>query len=527
MAKVKSESTAGRKNEIRIDLFAPGMTALHRVGLAGLWMTLKKFERDQIHILGGNWVLTPQSVSLRWDRGPSKFFKSLFEKSFRVDKNGIIWFAALGRPMDQPQSSVLRHRAILGTFLQHGKTRKSDSSTKPTGALSVEIDGVTLPIKYQKVKSYVHQKAYTHFIGSDGKLLTTHLASWHFPGGAVRHVGLGENYTALEESPERLLPLLYAPVGGIYFMIRRRGEGVRPLFALVIPEIADLEKYVEARTIFLQHGVKELLASGTADAGWRVLATLHAKGLVGSLGSPACRVVSFGVVPWSKQQKTRVDLFTVRVGTEERLRTFNLCRQVLAPRLVRPERGDPFWDVPQTPELIARNLAEGRSWYEGFAEFVSDKGRREHVFTWEKGGLNKMVNESRFGEDREQIFVRACHEAWRRRMGQLGERARREGASFRDLVGREFERLRVGFARCKNAATLRETVTDFWARAGGPLPGLQSGWQELLPLLGEKNWRKAKDLALLALASYQPTSKEEEGALSLSGVTDTGGGKQK
>jgi CRISPR-associated protein Cas8a1/Csx13 len=138
-----------------------------------------------------------------------------------------------------------------------------------------------------------------------------------------------------------------------------------------------------------------------------------------------------------------------------------------------------------------------------------------------------MVNESRFGEDREQIFVRACHEAWRRRMGQLGERARREGASFRDLVGREFERLRVGFARCKNAATLRETVTDFWARAGGPLPGLQSGWQELLPLLGEKNWRKAKDLALLALASYQPTSKEEEKALSLSGVTDTGGGKQK
>jgi len=68
-------------------------------------------------------------------------------------------------------------------------------------------------------------------------------------------------------------------------------------------------------------------------------------------------------------------------------------------------------------------------------------------------------------------------------------------------------------------------ITDLWARAGGPLPGLQSGWQEVLPLLNEKNWRKAKDLALLALASYQPTSKEEREALGVSEITKTKGGK--
>lgn len=138
-----------------------------------------------------------------------------------------------------------------------------------------------------------------------------------------------------------------------------------------------------------------------------------------------------------------------------------------------------------------------------------------------------MVEEATFDDERERIFIRACHEAWRRRMGQLGERARREGASFGDLVSREFERIRVGFARCKNAATLRETTTDFWARAGGPLPDLQAGWQEILPLLGEKNWRKAKDLALLAMASYQPASKEEEEALTSSGVADTKGRNQR
>lgn len=130
-------------------------------------------------------------------------------------------------------------------------------------------------------------------------------------------------------------------------------------------------------------------------------------------------------------------------------------------------------------------------------------------------------NEKAFPEGPERTFVMACHEAWRRRLGQLGERARREGASFPDLTRREFERLRVGFSRCKNASSLRGAVSDFWSRAGSPLPPLQNNWTDALSLLDEKNWKKAKDLALLALASYKPASKEEEAALASSESADT------
>ena len=35
-------------------------------------------------------------------------------------------FGALGNPLDHPQASVMLHTAILGTFLQHGRTRKAD-----------------------------------------------------------------------------------------------------------------------------------------------------------------------------------------------------------------------------------------------------------------------------------------------------------------------------------------------------------------------------------------------------------------
>lgn len=106
-------------------------------------------------------------------------------------------------------------------------------------------------------------------------------------------------------------------------------------------------------------------------------------------------------------------------------------------------------------------------------------------------------------EGPERTFVLACQEALRRHMGR--KFARPGGADW----GNEFEKVRVSIARCKNLASFRETITDFWARGGSLHKGedslLKAGpswWQEVLPLLGERNWRKAKDLALLALASY-------------------------
>jgi len=73
--------------------------------------------------------------------------------------------------------------------------------------------------------------------------------------------------------------------------------------------------------------------------------------------------------------------------------------------------------------------------------------------------------------------------------------------------------MRTALVRSKNAETLRETVVDFWSRAGTN-EGLQGdGLLKLLPLFNEKNWRRTRDLALLALVSYQPQSEEEAEAL--------------
>jgi CRISPR-associated protein Cas8a1/Csx13 len=403
------------------------------------------------------------------------------------------------------QQAVIVHNAVLGTFLQHGQTRKADPSNRPTGAASFELGDETLTVHFQRVSSYVHQKAHVDLAKATNGLV---VPGWLFPGAAVRHVAHGDA-TALKEIPERRLALLYAPAGVVYFQVARRGRGRRPRFALVVPEIGELRGYAEARRAFLPLGAKELLVAGTAEAGWKVLSMLAAKGLIRDLTSAHCRVFSFGTLPWSTQQKTRVDIYTVHADSADKLRLFALCQQLFPVRLV-PGKNGPFWDVPQVPDLVARNLTSGRPWFAGFADFVADAECRKHVLNWERKGLNGMIGERSLSGTREEKFVLACHTAWRARMRQLYERAEREGADGSSLIAREFERLRVAFSRCKNAAALREAVTDFWARAGGSLPELRDTWRDIIPLFDD--WRLAKDLALLALASYAGRGDKEESA---------------
>ena len=130
-----------------------------------------------------------------------------------------------------------------------------------------------------------------------------------------------------------------------------------------------------------------------------------------------------------------------------------------------------------------------------------------------------VANKDTFPDGKERVFVEACHEALRRRYGKLGERSRREGIKFGDLVNKEYEKIRTSLSRCKNAESLRETIVDFWARAG-TLPSLQEGWHDVMTLMDEKSWKTGRDLALLAMASYKPASKAEEEAILTETIDD-------
>lgn len=499
-------------DSMTIDLFAPGMTALHRVGLAGLAMTLDALKADNEAVeLGslGSWEISDRSITLRW--GTTEFFAVLIRQSFRI-ADGMFWFPALGLPSAHPEQAAVLQSALLGTFLQHPRTRK----TLPLQTRVFEVDDQTLPVTLAPVVGYAHQTV------KFSPLASFPVAGWLYPGGAVRHVQAG-NATSLHEPPERLLALLYGPVGAVYFQIHRRSVGLRPRYAVVLPDVADILAYGEARRLFLRQGIARLQVAGTAEAAVRALSELEAHNLLTGLTPEGCEVIAFGTVAWSQQQKTRVERFKVATVLRPRLRPYKVVTALMEPRL-RTTEADPktgerrsWWDVPQTPDLVAENVIADRPWWHGFAEMwqrtrdATSASARPWALWNEQEGLQHMINHPETMPDGpEATLVRACHEAWRRRMGGLGERARKDHIAFGDLASREYERMRIGFARCKSAAMFRQTLTDFWGRAGGPLPDLQDAWPTILPFL-DARWQEGRDLALLSLASYKPSERVNTG----------------
>lgn len=528
-----SKGPATVPTSMTIDLFAPGMTTLHRVGVAGLAMTLPVLETDQaaarLRALG-RWEISDRSVTLHWQGDGQDFFKELFAQSFRLTDRGLIWFPALGDPLGQIGEAVVLHNALLNTFLQHPKSRGSKG--RPVDSVVVEVNDEPFVVRFQPLTRYMHQRAGVR----PGQ--SFEVAGWLYPGGIVRHVQAGTNTalrgsrrhaTALSEEPARALALLYATVGAVYFQVHRRQEGVRPEFCLVLPDVTDLLAYADLRRAFLRQGIARLQVAGVAEAAARVLIALEVHGMLRAGAGARCEVVGFGTVPWSNQQKTRVRRFGVSATGGRDLRAYRLATNALPPRLATgapdPKTGAArhWWVVPQVPDLVAENIVQGQPWWRGFAAMwqrvrdTADRRRRDLALVDERRGLQQMVNDGRTMPDGpEARLVRACQEAWRRRLGALGERARSQGTPFDRLAAREYERVRISFARCKNAAMLRQTLTDFWARAGS-LPELQESWPEVLPLLGDR-WRDGRDLALLALASYKPRDRDEAEALAATEV---------
>jgi CRISPR-associated protein Cas8a1/Csx13 len=519
-----------------IKLNAPGMTSLHKAGLAGLYMTLQVFDEAGVKIEGLDWQLKSASVVLAWqDEVASAAFSALINKSFWRDDDGFVRLAGLEsqKPPTTEQKYYL-YTALLNSFLQFGPHR-------PTGnkrTLSYEVDNRAFWIKeFAPIAKFRHQEAVKDFIDAKGQFKkSVEAGGWLYPGGGQRHVAHTD--TKLSEPIETALALLFAPVGVIYYMLRSHAKGRKARLAMLVPEIQDLEIYAEIRQGFAAQGVLELTASSASDAALRMITSIEANRASNQFaelmgGSFICRMITFGIVSWNEKQKSRTYVRSVVSGQLSGLENYrkasaifkNRWQRIQAKRDRRGNETEPeryFVITCSAREFIADNIAQGHTWYHDLATYMSSKESCEQLL-YERKELNEMVENASYDDEKERTFIGVCHESWRRRLGKLGKRAATENTSFSSLVKKEAEKLRTSLARSKNADTLRETVVDFWAR-GGANEALQGdGLISLLPLFNEKNWRKTRDLALLALISYKPQTPAEAEVMNNTATIDEGG----
>lgn len=497
------------------------MTSLHKAGLAGLFMTLQAFAETDQKIKGLTWRLEATKVLLEWDDDHLKLaFEDFLNKSFWVDDDGFVRLKGL--EISGPPNIDKKHQlyvALLNSFLQFGPHRPTDAKRN----LAYDVGDRPLWIKdFAPIREFRHQAAVSDFIGDKGRFRESiEAAGWLYPGAGQRHVVY--NDTKLNETLGLALALLFAPVGVIYYSIKSYAKGRKARLAMIVPEIKDLATYSEIRQAFARQGVFDLTASSSSDAALRMLVTIAGDQTTNTLaevlgGSAICRVLTFGIVSWNEKQKSRTYVRSIRSG---QLRDFdnyriadaifkNRWQRIQAKRdrkgnQIEPERY--FVTTFCAREFIADNIASGKVWYDGIADHLANKESREQL-QYERKELYEMVRTASFDNESERLFIDVCQESWRRRLGKLGQRAISEHTSFSMLANKEAEKLRTSLARCKNADTLRGTVVDFWSRAGANRLLQGKGLTSLLPLF--KDWKRARDLALLALISYQPPPELEK-----------------
>ena len=492
------------KPKIHLHLHASDLTLLHRAGMAGLWMTLKQLE--YLYPSPGKrcgdltWSLTPHSISFHWQGEDFSVLDWLFKQSFQISDKGLIWLTGLNPEAMELSTQITIHKGITGTFLQHSRIFKSSG----LGSLPVTVEDKEVLLKFSKANSYAHQDFAKNLCDKKGQLSNKPIGikSWLYPGATVRHSAFTSK-TKFFETTERVLALVFAPVACLYFILRSRLRDKRAQYALVIPEVIDLQAYATRRKQLTHLGYKNFSASNAGDAGLRFLTQATTLEIAQTHRIRRCQVITYGEVAWSSFQKTPT-CTEVMEANEDLVRDYRLSCNYFPDKTITNEKGT-FIAVSFVRELIAENLAQGFPWWANWATRINTSELFQQII-YEREGLYHMVQNTQWDEQGQKLFVEACHEALRRTYAKVYSRTK-EGDYAQ--IERKRERIRSELVRCKNAAHFRQFITDFWSRAG-MVTILQDHWQELLPLTtGAVHWKMGRDLALLALASYKKNSPSE------------------
>jgi CRISPR-associated protein Cas8a1/Csx13 len=511
-----------------IDLFAPGMTPLLRAGLGGLASALRFLLLEQepaapwpspVPLGSGHAIVERRRVTIDWNGGaPEDALRVLFDGAFRIGPSGIIALAGTFEPTSPPARAlaIALQEGLKKTFLQHGKTTQKAGARKTA---IEEVDDKQFVFEWQPYGTFVHQDSWTRVVDAlRGD--TVELAGWAYPGASQKHVSYGE--TRSEYDGGEALCACFALIGCLSFDVRPGRLG-----ALIIPEPSELVEFAVSRPRLTPKRPAEAFAASLGDAVLRTQLVLQLDDIARRhRGVAATRGVLLKALPWATQQKSRCQTVDVDSVPEPVLDLYDRVSRALPARLHALSTSDDgesdgsyFVATSVLRAFVADNLAAGLPWFARFGTATSGGKRPRFIHYYrDRENLGALYPEEKKGliimnghlEGAERSLVNSIHVALRQRFGRIAdETATLPEQTRRNRFAAERERWRLAFAGARTHEQVRAALANLWSLAG-PNQELRNFWQQIVPLLRPRYWQATRDLALVALASYQSASPVED-----------------
>ncbi|HEY9662687.1 MAG TPA: type I-MYXAN CRISPR-associated Cas8a1/Cmx1, partial [Allocoleopsis sp.] len=225
-----------------------------------------------------------------------------------------------------------------------------------------------------------------------------------------------------------------------------------------------------------------------------------------------CEVYQLGSQPWDGNQSyLKQAVHRVQVS-DQVLGLYEIASRLLPPRVKLKQDGNGTW-LAESKVLawISDNLIANQAWYNGFFEFR----KATTIYPEDRRGL--VVMTEHLNED-ERVLFDAVQGAFSAYLRDQIQQAQKQGRSldYGQVTDKVIYRLQRPSTQQEFATALVDFLSQFRSKAAR-----SSGPQIFWWLHQEANWRKARDLTLLAIATYKGKSKEEETVIDQDAVTET------
>jgi len=362
--------------QLTLSIFDPNNALYHRAGIAGLALALSAINPNDVPF---TWEITEDSVTLSWESTDEDAFTQLMQLTYQI-KDGYLNVPALELPEEE---RYLFTQGIVGTFLQHGKLKgfkKENPKKLVKKEIKFEVDGKEYPIDCPILEKCYYTDGIKSIFTKGTFKPNIPIKSHHLPGAVECEIDKG-----YEEPFQKYISLLFLPLACNYYKLPKEHKGS---FALVIPLVNNLTKWVKRRKNLSESTYRDFYASSASESALRFFLTEKLIEDSQDFHIDYCEVYQLGGQRWCSQQKVKQAVYRVELEKEV-LGLYESAYQFFKPQLRTTEKGESFWTKSTVFPWICDNLINGKYWYSGFCKLY--KQNRTEIF-YETKGILEMIN---------------------------------------------------------------------------------------------------------------------------------------